>query len=103
VSKNYHRLNIDISTALKNNVADLLASKVRDKSWDVLEYSYNQLDTIFNTDWLTYMKNLNLDIVHTLIFYRAPASEELYGAHVDLPVNEFGELSASINWGPGRQ
>ena len=98
--QNWHKLNIDISTALSEefDVTNFLigASYVDKNRCGVWGYNSDKLNQMFSDSWLEYMQSLNLTVVSVLIFYR-DAQFIFPEAHIDYL---FGEESpyVAINW-----
>lgn len=92
-NKPWHVLNIDVSNAVREdfNFEEELAKTHAHKSGQWLwSFHKSELATIFNSEWLEYMKSLNLEVFTTLMFYRQPFF--VGEPHIDLPTN------FAINW-----
>jgi hypothetical protein len=93
-NKPWHVLNIDVSNAVREdfNFEEELAKTHAHKSGQWLwSFHKSELATIFNSEWLEYMKSLNLEVFSMLMFYRAPYLTDS-DSHIDLPTN------FAINW-----
>lgn len=92
-SRPWHALNINISNAVRKdfNFDEALAKTHAHKTGQWL-WSFHKPDllTIFNEEWLAYMKSLDLEVFSTLMFYRSPLF--VGEPHIDLPTN------FAINW-----
>lgn len=99
MSKPWHTLNIDISTAIR---ADFdfnqlyTESEFAGKPIGVWAYSKDQLTSIVNRCWLDYMQSIGLVPTGIMLFYRDPyfISPD---AHVDIRKNNDIAVYA-INW-----
>lgn len=80
--KNWYRLNIDVSNALKKdfNFDNL---KKKHESNPVSLFFFPTSDELFNQEWLEYMKSIDLEVYTTLIFYRV-SNYKHDQAHIDI-------------------
>ena len=99
MSKNYYQLNIDISNSV-NQQFDLNAlldsSEFLQKNhWCQWFFGGEELNKLFNINWLKYMTDIGLDIQHAYVFYR---KSNLYDESPHIDTEKTNKLSHTINW-----
>jgi hypothetical protein len=99
VSKPWYRLNIDISNAVR---ADFDFNKLysesefADKPLGIWQFNSDTISKVFTDKWISYTKNLGLDINGAMLFYREPYFVHSE-AHIDVRRNNIPSVYA-INW-----
>lgn len=101
MNKNWYQLNISIDHAVKSNFDYYSLIKDSDflAAYDWIQYHIgeDQLTNVFNVDWLSYMKDLDLEVKYAYMFYRRPLRPGLDpNVHVD--GYQDNPLSIPINW-----
>lgn len=104
-NKNWYKLNLDISDAIRSDFdfEDLiLNNKGNQDTKTALMWAWNKLTLtdIVTPEWLLYMKSLGLDIFQILVFYRKQHLQEI-GAHIDggaVIDNREQKIDVAFNW-----
>ena len=98
-NKNWHTLNIDISTALRDTFdpdAFYEQSEFKGKPAAVWEFRNEELRKIFTDEWLLHMELLDLKIASCMIFHRQP-----YYIHPEIHVDAYKTHTPvvyALNW-----
>lgn len=97
--KPWHTLNINISNAIKSDFdfKNLYNNSVFSKEQlGLWFYSNDNLEKLFNTQWLEYMKSIDLEVGCCIVFYRKP---NYYRDEVHLDILDSGIPSVcALNW-----
>ncbi len=99
-NKNWHTLNIDVSTALRdsfNPVEYYEQSKFKGKPAALWMYHDEELRKIFTDEWLLQMESLDLKIGDCIIFHRQP-----YYIHPEIHIDVYRADNTpsvyALNW-----
>jgi hypothetical protein len=97
MNRPWHKLNIDISKAIKDESA-IYALK-GNLSMDRWSFNKQALTDIFNEEWISYMASLGLNLDGACIFYRDVSHAVDPAAHTDL-YNKYKNSKPvfAINW-----
>jgi hypothetical protein len=98
--KHWYRLNLNVANAIRQDVnLNELFNNSRFKHEMVGFWSFHgaDLDNILTTNWLAYMKSLNLEIESCLIFYRKPDYTH-FEIHTDVSKIDFNPSIYALNW-----
>lgn len=101
-------LNIDVNNALTENCNSfngLTQTFQPDSSLNIYRFTTTHLHeptnipltNLFNSEWLTYMSNIGLEVAGTMIFYRTSECV-IDTAHIDLPYVATKNISIALNW-----
>lgn len=99
--KSWYVLNINVNNAIRQDYAfdDLIktSDRVKTVGGDMWMINFAKLPELFNTEWLDYMKSIEVEVDHVLLFYRNPWFQHPE-AHIDLPYNRGSLMSSTLNW-----
>jgi hypothetical protein len=88
----WYKIKIDTGNPFKENWQFPKVDITRDGIWAM------PAKDVFSQEWLSYVSNLGLDLVHTMIFYRGPYCSTRR-AHLDLYHGDpFTINNFAINW-----
>jgi len=92
----YYKLNIDITDAIKPDF-DLSKFGI-EKDW-VWPFFKDDINDIFNPDWVKYMSEMGLNVHEGTIFFKIPNLPPKSHIHIDsLPTNPWKLCYYGINW-----
>lgn len=98
--KSWYTLNLDISNALRKDLdLDKMRTEFEFRESPVMTWFYREdrILQLLSQEWLDYMKDLHIDIVAAIVFYRN-AYYVHQGAHIDLGNPDIPGPTSGINW-----